>query len=142
MTNGGIIRSYAEGIAKGYFRLARSIGAILIALLAVAGISVLIVTPLWFFATRHTAVYTAVSICGLAAAVLVPLVIRLSKDPSRRKRFFRRVARVMIYLALAGLLYFIVLLYAWGSFAIAVPLTIVHAVVTGLILYGSRSRKK
>ena len=142
MTDGGIIRTYAAGIAKGYLRLARSAGAILMALLVVAGISVVVVTPLWFFATRHTPLYTIVSICGLAAAALAPLVIRLAKEPSRLKGFFRRTARVLIYLILAGSLYIIVLLYAWGNFAIAVPLTLVHVAVTGLILYGKRSRKK
>ena len=142
MTDGGIIRTYAAGIAKGYLRLARSAGAILIALFVVAGISVVVVTPLWFFATRHTPLYTIVSICGLAAAALTPLVIRLVKEPSRLKGFFRRAARVLIYLILAGLLYIIVLLYAWGNFAIAVPLTLVHVAGTGLILYGKRSRKK
>lgn len=142
MTHNGIIRTYAAGIGKGYLRLARSAGAILIALLVVAGISVVVVTPLWFFATRHTAVYTVVSICGLAGAALTSPVIRMLKEPSRLKSFLRRTSLVFIYLTLAGLLYIIVLLYAWGSFAIAVPLTLVHVAVTGLILYGKRSRKK
>ena len=138
----GFFRIYAAGIVKGYLRLAKSIGAVLTAILAVAGISLLIVTPLWFVATRYTSVYTTVSIIGLAAAVLTPLIVRLSKDAQKRKRFFLRGLRMLIYLGLAGFLYLIVLLYAWGNFPAAIPLTVVHAGLTGLILYGRRNKKK
>jgi uncharacterized membrane protein len=137
-----IIRVYAEGIAKGYLRLVKSIGAVLSAILLVAGLSLLIVTPLWFFATKHTTAYTVVSICGLAVAALTPLVFRLIKEPQLRKRFFLRIARAAIYLCLAGLLYLVVLFYVWGNFAAAVPLTVVHVTATGLVLYGKRSGKK
>ena len=135
------IRSYAAGIARSYLRVLKSAGAVFIAVLAVAGISAVFVTPLWFFATKYTRFYTVVSICGLSAALVTPLIIRLIKDPSKRKPFFKRLLRGFIFLLLAVSLYFIVLLYVWGSFAIAIPLTVVHIAVTGIMLYGIYSRK-
>ena len=62
MIDGELLRSYASAIAKGYIRIAKSAGTIVIALLAVAGISAALVTPLWYLATKHTGLYTIISI--------------------------------------------------------------------------------
>lgn len=126
-------------MAGGYLRAAKSAGAFLVGLLSVAAISTIVVMPLWFFATRHTALYTAVSICALTAAVFIPFAVRLAGDPAKRRLFLKRCARFAIFLILAASLYLLVLLYAGGLFLMAAPFTILYVAVTGLILRGKRS---
>lgn len=139
MIDGNRIRLCTTGIVKGYSRAARSAAGLILAVLAVALISAVIVTPLWFVATQYTTLYTVVSICGLTAAVLVPFLIRLVRNAERRGLFIRRLMRLAIFLLLIVSLYFIALLYAAGSYAVAVPLTALFLALTGLILYGKRS---
>lgn len=141
MIHTDLIKSYASGILKGYLRVAKSTGSVLVALLIVAGLSAAIVTPLWFLATRYTSVYTIVALCGLGVAIALPTTVRVAKDPARRKAFFRRVARFSVFILLAGALYFLVLLYAWERFLPAILLSIVYVAVTGLVLYGKRIGK-
>ncbi|MBN1686450.1 MAG: hypothetical protein JW852_07330 [Spirochaetales bacterium] len=138
MIDGNRIRVYATGIARGYVLAAKSAGALALALLAVALISAAVVTPLWFIATRYTTLYTVISICVLAGAVLVPFLIRVVKDAEKRRLFIRRCVVCLVFLVLVVFLYFIALLFAGGSYAAAVPLLILFIAITGLILHGKR----
>jgi hypothetical protein len=142
MIDTDLIKSYANGIFKGYVRVVKSTGSVLFALLIVAGLSGAIVTPLWFLATRYTGVYTVIALCGLGVAVAAPIAVRLARDPAKRKAFYRRLARILLFILLAGFLYFLVLLFAGGKFLPAIPLSVVYVTVTGLVLYGKRIGKK
>ena len=141
MIHTDLIKSYATGILKGYLRVAKSAGSLLAALLIVACLSAVIVTPLWFLATSYTGVYTIVALCGLGVAIALPATVRLAKDPAGRKAFFRRVAGFSVFVLLAASLYFLVLLYAWERFVPVILLSIVYVAVTGLVLYGKRISK-
>ncbi len=135
------IARFTKGVVNGYLRVFKSAGALVLTLLAVGGVSAIIVTPLWLLATRHGELYTIISVCGLAVALLTPLVIRLIKDPARRRVFLGRLLRSLSFVVLAALLYFIVLLYAWNFYGAAVPLTIIFIVATGLIFHGKSIAK-
>ena len=134
--SGKLVKSYARGIVKGYTRIVKSAGAVLAVLFIVALISAAIATPLWFIATRATALYTTLSLCGLCAAIVTPVVIRFIKDPSKRSLYARRFVRFLTLVLLTVSLYFVFLLYAWGLWAAAVPATIVFIAASGLVLYG------
>jgi hypothetical protein len=140
--NGATIRSYTAGITRGYLRLAKAVGVMLASLLVIAGLSFAVVTPFWFLATRYTVLYTIIALSGIAAAFLVPLSLRLYRSHAARKRLIHKSVRFIIFIALVGLLYILVFMYARGRFAIAVPLTVIHIAVTGLMLYGQHRQKK
>jgi amino acid transporter len=138
----GLIKTSAVGIAKGYLQAVKSAASVVASLLLVAGISAVVVTPLWFLATRYTKAYTIVSVCGFCVVIVATVTVRLAKDKTKRKIFIRRVVRVFIFILFAALLYFIALLYAWGFYVYALPATIAYIAITGLVLYGKRFGKK
>ena len=135
------LRSYAHGIALGYIRILKSSAFLLTGVLAIAVVSILIVTPLWFLATQHTTAYTISFVGAIAAAGLGLVAYRLATDRSYRARSLRRITRAIGFLLALFLLYLTVYLYSREVLAAAVPLSVVLAAAIGLLLHG-KSKKQ
>ncbi len=133
---------YASRIALGYIRILRSTGIVIAGASAIALVSIVIVTPLWFLATQHTSIYTIAFLSSILIAGLGFTVYRLASDRRARVRFLRRVVQVAGLSVVLALLYLTVYLYSHAVFAAAIPLTIVFIAVVGLLLYGKNTSRR
>ena len=134
-----ILLSNVLDISRGYARLFRASGALVTAAAVIVLLSLVIVTPLWFLATRFTAVYTSLCLIGAGAVVVGYTIRRLATDPSLRKRAVRRIVKGAGALVALALVYGTILLYSYGFYAAAIPISVVLAAVIGILLHGKKN---
>ncbi len=137
MTGSRDLRSVLRRVASGYRNIALTLLQAL-AMIAGAGlVSAAIVVPLWFAATRATAVYTAAILGLLAAALIVSLIRRIRLQ---RTAIFlpilKTTARVLF--VCAGL-YAMIVLFARGLVVPAAALAIAGLAWLGYAASGGRT---
>ena len=135
---------FLRALASTYVGLLRRLGSILAVLLMSAVASLLVVYPLWFFATRNRRAYTVTILVTLAIGVSVAVVSRVANRMRIDRSYLSR--RLLPWIRTAGTLvillvgiYGAVWLYARGLYGAAVPLTLLLAAAVGLLGRARRS---
>jgi hypothetical protein len=136
------IRTIARGMADAYVRLFRTTGVLAAGAAAVILVSIIVVTPLWFVATRFSTVFTVVSLGAIVLTTAGFLVHRLATRSEARVAFFGLAKKTLLFAGGLILIYIIVLLFSLGMFVAAVPLTLVFVVAFGLLLYDKKSTRR
>ena len=132
-----------ERILRGYLGTLRGLG-LFFGLLILSGlISLIIVFPLWFLATRSRGVYTALVLVFLGLAVLMLLFLRIRKaavesSPLFKERLILSLKRFAQFLLFLVILYVIVLLFSLELYFIASLSLIVFFLLFGIIRYGGK----
>ncbi len=143
----GLIKT-GKNILAGYARVIKQILLFFVIIGGIAGTSILIVTPFWYFATNATNVYTVFVLIFIAGTTAAAIVFRVKKTVEKRrkmgeqkviKKIFVSVIKTLfkIILLLVGI-YIVALLYISNVLAAAVPGTIVLLFVVGYLLYGKK----
>ena len=135
---------FLRALASTYVGLLRRLGSILAVLLMSAVASLLVVYPLWFFATRNRRAYTVTILVTLAIGVSVAVVSRVANRMRIDRSYLSR--RLLPWIRTAGTrgillvgIYGAVWLYARGLYGAAVPLTLLLAAAVGLLGRARRS---
>jgi hypothetical protein len=135
-----------ERILRGYLGALRGLG-LFFGLLILSGlISLVIVFPLWFLATRNKEVYTALVLIFLGLAVLMLLLFRIRRaavesSPLLKERLMLSLKRFAQFFLFLVILYGIVLLFSLKLFFIASLSLIVFFVLFGIIRYGGKGSR-
>lgn len=129
-------KTYVRRIYKGYARLLKAAAVLLAGGVSILVLSLVIVAPLWFLATRFTVLYSLACLVVLAAALAIYMARRISSQS--RKQLMRRLARTSVAFAALALIYLTVVLYSARIYAAAVPLSILLAAGIGLLLHGRK----
>lgn len=143
----GFIKT-VKNILNGYAQVIKQIFLFFVIIGGIAGISILIVTPFWYFATNATNVYTFFVLIVIAGTTATSICFRVKKAVEKRrkmgeqkviKEIFLSVFKTLfkIILLLVGI-YIVALLYISDVLAAAVPGTIVLLFVVGYLLYGKK----
>lgn len=126
-------------VYRGYLHTARSVALITGTALGIGVLSVIIVVPLWFFATKFTLIYSITVAVGLIGSWLAVMAYRLIKRPEKRRDMITVIIRVTRGFLSAVMLYMIALFYARGIFIAAIPLTVVFIIAMSIIIYGKKA---
>ena len=102
-------------------------------------LSIAIVIPLWYFATKHTSIYSITVIGGLFGAWLAVLGYKIVKMPQKRQIIIKTAIRLVRYLLSAVVLYFTALFYARGILIAAIPLTFALFIAMSVFIYGKKT---
>ena len=124
-----------KNIARGYGRLFKSAGKILLLLSLCIALGCVIVFPLWKFATALPGVYTAVVLAVISLLLLYLLVKKISTAG------FKQVLLVALrILLIASCLFACVRLVLGGKRLLALPVLALTFVVYGILSFGIRGK--
>ena len=129
---------FLRSLASAYMGLLRRFGSILAVLLMSAAASLIVVYPLWAFATRSRRAYTMTMLVVLGSGLGVMIVSRVVNHIRADRLYLSRrllpAIRTTCYVG--GLLvgaYGAVWFYARGLYGAAIPLTLLFAVAVGVL---------
>ena len=135
-------------IFSGYMHIGRKILLFILALGLTAGISIVVVYPLWYFASEHAGIYTIVILSLFVFFCIFLIIRRVVKNLQEYKSlviFFRKIIYPFILKA-ASTVFFIVFLYAiivlfiFRILFAAIPLTLGYFIFLGYTLYGKKDK--
>lgn len=136
-------------ILKGYGKLCLRIIRFSITAGLVMGVTVLLVTPLWYAATRHTFLYTTVMLAGMGAGLILflgwmwgrSLRFRGGVLPWIREVMLPGLGKASLGILGIGVIYLILLLTASGAYLPALGTALAGLMGGGYLYYRPSSRQ-
>jgi phosphatidylserine synthase len=124
-----------KNIARGYGRLFKSAGKILLLLSLCIALGCVIVFPLWKFATALPAVYTAIVL-----AVISLILLYLIAKKIRTAGFKQVLLAALRILLIASCLFLCAWLVLSGRRVLALPVLALTFVLYGILSFGIREK--
>jgi hypothetical protein len=143
-------RSALVKMAHGYRSIALKFSIFLGIVAAIAGISFIIVYPLWYLATKYNRFYAFLVLIFLILAIALWLAKKVWnswRGAGDRVTFLKviilqplkKIARIVVGTAL---LYGTVLLFTNGIYAAAIPAAVIYILGFGYLVYAKKQRKR